>query len=34
VFLCDEADLPTLGSGKADRQALRARAAALADRAR
>jgi acyl-CoA synthetase (AMP-forming)/AMP-acid ligase II len=34
VFLCDEADLPTLGSGKVDRQALRARAAALADRAR
>jgi acyl-CoA synthetase (AMP-forming)/AMP-acid ligase II len=28
VFLCGEADLPVLGSGKVDKQALRARAAA------
>lgn len=30
VFICEENDLPTLGSGKVDRQALRRRAAELA----
>ncbi len=30
IFFLDEGDLPTLGSGKVDRQALRAQAAALA----
>jgi fatty-acyl-CoA synthase len=30
IFLCSEADLPVLGSGKVDKQALRARAAAHA----
>jgi fatty-acyl-CoA synthase len=30
VFVCDESDLPVLGSGKVDRQALRRRAAELA----
>lgn len=30
VFVCDETELPTLGSGKVDRQALRQRATALA----
>jgi fatty-acyl-CoA synthase len=34
VFVCDELDLPTLGSGKVDRQALRVRAAALAGSSR
>jgi fatty-acyl-CoA synthase len=29
LFICDESDLPTLGSGKVDRQALRRRAAEL-----
>lgn len=34
LFLCREAELPVLGSGKVDRQALRRRAAELASRGR